>query len=135
MDAASIHIGHNYPVSHPFIENLQRCGILARMFRIPFSLMLLLGAVCVPVQAATESARIERDHERARQAREHGRYVPLQQILDDAERRESGRVIEIELDEDDDEYEIELLRADGTVVELEYDARTGALLEREIEDD
>lgn len=97
--------------------------------------MLLLGAVCVPVQAATESARIERDHERARQAREHGRYVPLQQILDDAERRESGRVIEIELDEDDDEYEIELLRADGTVVELEYDARTGALLEREIEDD
>ena len=74
-----------------------------------------------------------RDHERARDARSSGQYVSLQSILDDAQAREPGRVIEVELE--DDEYEIEILRPDGVVVELEYDARTGELLSRDIEDD
>ena len=51
----------------------------------------------------------------------------------EVERIEPGKVIDVELD--DDEYEIEVLRGDGTVVELEYDARSGRLIEREVEDD
>lgn len=90
------------------------------------SCVLLLA---VPAQAQEQS----RDHERARNARSSGTYVALQDILDDALRRESGRVVDVELDEDDDEYEIEILRPDGVVVELEYDARSGALRDREIE--
>lgn len=77
----------------------------------------------------------ERDHERARHARTSGAYVPLQTILDDAQQREPGRIVDVELDDEDDEYEIEILRDDGVVIELEYDARTGALKSREIEDD
>ena len=94
---------------------------------------LLVCALCAPV--ALQAQAPERDHERARQARSSGAYVPLQTILDDALRREAGRIVDVELDEDDDEYEIEILRPDGVVVELEYDARTGALRDREIEDD
>lgn len=89
---------------------------------------------CLVSSASTADAPV-RDHERARAARSMGNYVSLQSILDDAERRESGRVVDVELDDDDHEYEIEILRADGVVVELEYDARTGELLDREIEDD
>lgn len=73
------------------------------------------------------------DHERARAAQARGEFVPLQRILADAVQRERGKVIDVELD--DDEYEVEILRADGVVIELEYDARTGRLLEREVEDD
>ena len=74
-----------------------------------------------------------RDHERARAAQRSGAFVSLARILADVEQREPGKVIDVELD--DDEYEIEVLRDDGVVVELEYDARSGKLLEREVEDD
>ena len=52
----------------------------------------------------------------------------------DAEKRQPGRILDVEL-EDDDEYEIRILRADGVVVELEYEARSGKLIELEIEGD
>lgn len=91
----------------------------------PLSLFLLL--------AFGAQADSERDHERARDAQRRGEFVPLERILADVERQEPGKVIDVELD--DDEYEIEVLRADGSVVELEYDARTGRLIEREVEDD
>ncbi|MBB5209387.1 PepSY domain-containing protein [Chiayiivirga flava] len=103
--------------------------------------LAVLCALCLPPTLPAQPAerddtvRTERDHERARQARASGAYMPLQSILDDAQRREPGRVVDVELDEDDDEYEIEILRADGAVVELDYDARTGDLRDREIEDD
>ena len=95
----------------------------------PLVMIVLLACALPPAS----SAQATRDHEHARAAHARGDYVPLERILDDAERREGGKVIDVELD--DDEYEIEILRADGVVIELEYDARTGELLEREIEDD
>jgi len=98
-------------------------------------LRTMLFLLCCGASAASLADTPVRDHERARTARSSGSYVSLQSILDDAERREHGRVVDVELDEDDHEYEIEILRADGVVIELEYDARTGALLDREIEDD
>jgi uncharacterized membrane protein YkoI len=98
----------------------------ARMTR---TLFLLLLAASFAVAAAPP-----RDHERARAAHARGDFVPLETILADAERRQPGRVVDVEL-EDDDEYEIEILRADGVMVELEYDARTGKLVELEVEDD
>lgn len=96
---------------------------------MPRSVLLMLLA-CSVAGAATAS----RDHERARHASRRGEYVSLQVILADAEQRQPGRVLDVELD-DDDEYEIEILRADGVVVELEYDAKTGRLLDIDIEDD
>jgi uncharacterized membrane protein YkoI len=62
-----------------------------------------------------------------------GELVPLEPLLADAEARYPGRVLEVELE--GREYEIEILQANGTVIELTYDAHTGALLEVELEDD
>ena len=61
-----------------------------------------------------------------------GEMVPLSVILADAQRRHPGTVLDVELDED--EYEIEILGANGVIMELDYDARTGALLEAEVDD-
>ena len=58
--------------------------------------------------------------------------MPLEDIIAHARARFPGRVVEVELD--DDEYELEILQDDGTKVELEYDAITGHLLEVDIDD-
>ena len=73
------------------------------------------------------------DQRRAREAVLSGEFLPLERILEAALTRHPGRPISIELD--DDEYEVEILLDDGRIVELEYDARTGRLLEEEFEDD
>ena len=88
---------------------------------------LLVGAVLLQPTYADDEA------ERAREGVEAGRYVPLEDIVKDARLRYPGRIVEVELD-DDDEYEIEILQEDGTKVELEYDARTGELLDVDLDD-
>lgn len=67
-----------------------------------------------------------------REAVRAGRFVPLEQVLADAMRRYPGKLVEVELE--GDEYEIEILGADGVVMELEYDAASGRLLKIEVED-
>ena len=73
------------------------------------------------------------DQDRARAAVLRGQFVPLEDILADAQRHQPGKVVEVDLE--GDEYEVEILRPDGRVVELEYDARTGTLRGQELEED
>ncbi|MEB2346836.1 MAG: PepSY domain-containing protein [Deltaproteobacteria bacterium] len=83
--------------------------------------------------AAAPGARAG-DAERARAGVQAGRYVPLASILDWLDARYHGRAIEVELEDDEDEpptYEVEWLTPQGRVVEFEFDARSGELLERE----
>ena len=63
---------------------------------------------------------------------QQGRYVPLEGVVRDALKRHPGQLLEVELD--DGVYEVEILRADGMVVELDYDARNGRLLKTELDD-
>ncbi|WP_306455641.1 PepSY domain-containing protein [Stenotrophomonas sp. JAI102] len=70
-----------------------------------------------------------RQQDGVRQAVRQGRFVPLEQVVADALRRYPGKLIEVELD--DGKYEIEILGADGVVMELDYDAATGRLLKME----
>ena len=88
---------------------------------------LLAASFALPALPADEGS------ERAREGVRSGRLVKLETLLADAEQRHPGEVLEVELD--DGEYEIEILLADGRVVELTYDARSGELLETEIEDE
>lgn len=91
-------------------------------------------ALLVPACAGAASAGRADDADRARAGVQEGRYVPLSAILDWIEARYHGRAIEIELEEEEGEppsYEIEWLTPQGRVVEFEFDARTGELLERE----
>ena len=89
-------------------------------------MLLSLAAIAAGAPASDDAAR-------ARRAVADGTYVALQGLIDDALRRHPGRLLEVDLD--DDEYEIEILRDDGVVIELEYDARSGRLLDTEVEDD
>jgi hypothetical protein len=70
------------------------------------------------------------DQERALSARGRGDVLPLAQILGAVEREFPGRLIEVELDDDDGHrvYELDWLLPDGRVIELKVDARTGAWL-------
>lgn len=91
-------------------------------------------APAAPDASTTQTASVpsHADSERARAGVRSGEFVPLERIVTDARRRHPGHILEIELD--GDEYEIELLTDDGVQVELEYDARTGHLLEVEYDD-
>ena len=71
----------------------------------------------------------------ARLAVQQGRYVPLQQVVRAALHLHPGQLLEVELDQDDHRYEVEILLPDGVVAELDYDARTGKLLKTEWERD
>ena len=86
-----------------------------------------------PAAGVAEPAPSIRDHERVRAAVARGDYVPLADIIADAQRRHPGRVLEVEFE--NEEYEIEILGEDGRILEFEYNARTGALNEIEVEDD
>ena len=90
----------------------------ARTFAITIALALLTLPMA-PVLADDDQARI-------RELVRSGRVVPLEQVIADALRRVPGEVVDVEFDEDDDEYEIEVLDADGVVWELEYRASSGA---------
>ncbi|MFQ5509044.1 MAG: PepSY domain-containing protein [Leptospirillia bacterium] len=70
------------------------------------------------------------DHERARALVEAGEILSLEEILKKLFTRYEGNLLETELEEEDGVivYEIELLRSDGQVVELFFDARSGELI-------
>jgi uncharacterized membrane protein YkoI len=60
--------------------------------------------------------------------------LPMERILDQARASVAGTVKEIELEHEHGRliYEVEILTPDRREVEIEYDARTGAELAREI---
>ncbi len=78
----------------------------------------------------------DEDHQQARRLKDLGEILPLEQIIKAAKAKQSGRVIEIELENKDGRYlyEVELLNARGEVWELYFDATTGQLIKHERED-
>ena len=99
---------------------------------MPTCLLPLLLALSSPqAEAGRETPPTAAQQQAAREAVRAGRIVPLQQVVADALRRYPGTLIEVELDED--EYEVEILGPDGVVMELEYDARTGRLKKMEVD--
>lgn len=83
--------------------------------------LVLAGAVAV---------RADDDHARAKAAREAGKIVSLQAILDRVQVEFTGSPVEVELDDEDGRwiYKVKLLAPGGAIVKLEYDARDGRLL-------
>jgi len=118
----------------PFIPGSCRVVYaVARMSSRPSRLAASLGALLALVLAPARAGEARGDHDHARVARARGEVLPLARILALVERDFAGRVIDVELDREDGmpRYEIELLLADGRVIELELDARTGELLQIE----
>jgi uncharacterized membrane protein YkoI len=76
------------------------------------------------------------DHEQARQLKEAGKILPLQEIIKAAQAEQPGRVIEVDLEIKDGRhvYEVELLDSRGEVWEFYFDATSGELIKRKRED-
>lgn len=74
--------------------------------------------------------RADADHDRAREALQAGRILPLERIVESAKREFGGEVLDVELEDEDAgfRYELKLIAADGRVLKLEYDAASGELL-------
>jgi uncharacterized membrane protein YkoI len=84
-----------------------------------------------------EAVARDLDQDEALKLREEGVIMPLDQLLRSALGLYPGaRLLEAELEEEDDVYiyEVELVTADGTVRELELDARDGRILKDEGDD-
>lgn len=85
---------------------------------------------------ATSALALDVNQDEALRLRQSGEILSFQAILRQADEHHPGaRLLEAELEDDDGEliYEIELLTRDGVVRELEIDARSGRLLEDEVD--
>lgn len=84
-------------------------------------LLLCLPLVITPLHADS--------HQGLRSALERNEIVPFRNILEWIEQHYVGRIVEVELEDDDDEliYEVDLLTPRGDVIEFEFDARSGDL--------
>ena len=95
---------------------------------------LALLAVASLFPAATALAAKD-DHVEARELLKRGEILPLAQILDVAQRRVPGDVIEVELEREDTgwEYDVKVLTPTGQVRKITLNARNGAVVK--IKDD
>jgi len=75
------------------------------------------------------------DHVEARELLRRGEILPLARILDIAQRRVPGDVIEVELEHEDRgwEYDVKVLTSTGLVRKITLEARTGTIIK--IKDD
>ncbi|MBM7334978.1 PepSY domain-containing protein [Alcanivorax marinus] len=95
------------------------------------ALAAFLACLMAPASALDVS------HDEALRLRQSGEVQPFEQILAVAMARHPGAsLLEAELERDDGAliYELEVLTEDGVVRELEIDARTGRVLEDEVDD-
>jgi hypothetical protein len=76
------------------------------------------------------------DHERARQALEAGKVLPLRTILERVKREYPGEIIDVELEHEQEKnvklwiYKVKVLRLGGSLVKLKVDAGDGAIIGR-----
>lgn len=76
------------------------------------------------------------DHDEIRELVRQGQILPLQTVLERSGINQTGQLLEAELEKEDGiwVYELEVLRDDGRVYDMYYDARTGEPLP-EFDDD
>jgi uncharacterized membrane protein YkoI len=83
-----------------------------------------------------QPAAADSDHYEARRLMESGAILPLETVMQSVLQQRSGRILEVELEEQHDHYvyEIELLDKTGRVWEMRIDAVTGKVLKTKQED-
>lgn len=101
-----------------------------RVMRPALVLLILAPLALIPL------ARADDDHRVARDLLKAGEIVSLEMLLKEVKSRYPGHILKIKLDDDDDAesgwvYETKILRDDGVVVEIEYDAKSLKILEVE----
>jgi len=79
------------------------------------------------------SNTIAKDHDEAYELRRSGEILSLEQILQINRKQITGRILEVDLEHEDGQtmYEIEVLDDKGIVWEIKLDARTGKIIKQE----
>lgn len=82
------------------------------------------------------AARADGDHDRARDAVRRGEILPIERIMEAVAADTPGQVLEVELEQRGRHwiYEVEVLRADGVLVEREVDAADGTVRPKTMKD-
>lgn len=98
--------------------------------------MRIFGLICALILVPALLSAQQIDQDLARDAVGRGQIMTLSDILKAVKARHPGRVIEVELDEEDGilTYEIDMVTSDGRLVEIEVDAATGVVLEIDEDD-
>jgi len=101
-----------------------------KLMRPAIALLILAPLAFIPL------ARADDDHRIARELLKAGEIVSLEALLEEVKSSYPGHILKIKLDDDDDAetgwvYETKILRDDGVVVEIEYDAKSLKILEVE----
>ena len=107
-----------------------------RLRRFAAPLALIAVAALLPATAVMAGKdKHKDDHVEARELLRRGEILPLDHILDIAQRRVAGDVIEVELEREDQgwEYEVKVLMPTGLVRKITLNARNGAVVK--IKDD
>lgn len=117
----SMFAGRKWPMKHP-----NRQGALRKAIFCCGPITLLLFG---------NPAGADEDAEHAHDLHAAGTIRSLEYFIDDAHSRHPGRLIDAKLHYEEDHghyvYEILILDRRGEVWELEYDARSGVLIEKE----
>ncbi len=94
-------------------------------------LALVVGTISGHLQASDDLSP-----DQIRSMVKNGEILSLDSILSQYSEKKYGKLLDLEVKREHQKliYELEFLRSDGRVIELEIDARNGQLLEQEIED-
>ena len=97
--------------------------------------ILSVSLVCAPLAVGGQEAA-RPDFEIAQEAVAKGQILPLAEVLARVQAIQPGRVVEVELEQDEGimVYEVELVTPDGRLIEMDMDAATGALVEMDEEE-
>lgn len=110
---------------------MNKSSLLAAALVIPLALAGTMASLSIPSAHAADDNQFE-----ARELLKRGEILPLGRILQIVQERVPGDIIQVELDHSDKhgwEYEVKVLAANGRVLEVDVNARTGVI--RKIEDD
>ncbi len=97
-----------------------------------YQILVVLGLLAAPIFAPAD----HRNHDDVKRLRDAGEILSLGAVIENYRRlRPAGRILEADLEHEHGRYvyELTVLQHDGSVVEMEYDAQTGELLEIEVE--
>jgi uncharacterized membrane protein YkoI len=90
--------------------------------RVLLATFMILGTL--------HTAIADDDHIEARRLLDSGKILPLEDILRNVRQISPGKVLDVELEKEDGQivYEIEILGGNGVIKEVYIDAKTGKLL-------
>jgi hypothetical protein len=114
-------------LKRPFIPG---SGTFPHTRRMPPSTATRTAALALCAVLSLPAWAGAKDHERALQAVQSGQVLPLPAALERLAREQPGQVLEVELEQEGGAwiYEIKLLKADGRLLKVKLDARSGSLL-------